>query len=368
MKRATYVEVNTAHLRHNIKAISKLAAPSKVMAVVKANSYGHGIDVIPKILFEEGVDFFAVAFADEAVVLRESGIDSPILVLVPGNSVDAELFCKYDLHALASSMLFMKTLSKEAQQHNTTIKVHLNLDTGMNRDGVPVKDIFDFYSELSAISNLETVGICTHFASSQEDLEFTRYQINLFDETIAQLKSMGCNFDYVHIANSAGFLNFPEARYDYIRPGISLYGVLPRKYLYEKIDLKPVMSLKTKINFIKNIEKGESVGYDRMFIADKPTIVATIPIGYGDGYFKALQGKVDCLIRGRRFPLIGTICMDESMILIGDDETIQYGDEVVLLGRQGDEVIAVEELAKIAGTIPYEILTNLNCRIPRKYV
>lgn len=368
MKRATYVEVDTARLRHNISEIKKLAAPSKVMAVVKANSYGHGIDFVPNILKEEGVDFFAVAFADEAVVLRESGIGSPILVLVPGNSVDAELFCKHDLHALASSMQFMSTLSKEALKHNSTIKVHLNVDTGMNRDGVPVKEIFDFYRELSAIGNLQTVGICTHFASSQEDLEFTRYQIRLFDDTITKLKAMGCNFDYVHIANSAGFLNFPEARYDYIRPGISLYGVLPRKYLYEKIDVKPAMSLKTKINFIKKIEPGESVGYDRLFKADKPTIVATIPIGYGDGYFKALQGKAQCLIRGKRFPLIGTVCMDQSMILIGNDETVQYGDEVVLLGSQGNETITAEELAKIAGTIPYEILTNLNCRIPRKYV
>jgi alanine racemase len=339
MKRATYVEVNTSNLRHNIGAIRQLATPSKVMAVVKANSYGHGIDVVPKILYDEGVDFFAVAFADEAVALRESGIDCPILVLVPGNSVDAELFWKHDLHALASSMDFMKSLSKEAQKHNATVKVHLNLDTGMNRDGVPVKEIFNFYTELSKIQNLLTVGICTHFASSQEDLEFTKCQIDEFDSIIAKLKEMGCRFDYIHIANSAGFLNFPEARYDYIRPGISLYGILPRKYLYEKIDLKPVMSLKTKINFIKKIEVGESVGYDRMYVAEKPTIVATIPIGYGDGYFKALQGKANCLIRGKRFQLIGTICMDQSMILVGDDETIQYGDEVVLMGSQGTQSI-----------------------------
>ncbi len=368
MKRATYVEINTAHLRHNISAIMQLAAPSKVMAVVKANSYGHGIDVVPGLLKNEGVDFFAVAFADEAVALRQAGIDTPILVLVPGNSVDAGLFCIHGLHALASSMEFMKTLSAEARKHNTKIKVHLNVDTGMNRDGVPAAEIFDFYGELSKFDYLNVVGICTHFASSQEDLDFTSYQIKLFDETISKLKAMGCRFDYVHIANSAGFLNFPEARYDYIRPGISLYGVLPRRYLYEKIDIKPALSLKTKINFIKKIGVGESVGYDRLFKADKPTIVATVPIGYGDGYMKALQGKAHCLIRGKRFPLIGTVCMDQSMILIGGDESVQYGDEVVLLGSQGSETITAWELAKIAGTIPYEILTNLNCRIPRKYV
>ncbi len=368
MKRATFVEIDTNNLRHNIKKIQQSIGTSKVLAVVKANCYGHGIDKIPKILQEEGVDFYAVAFADEAIPLREAGIDSPILVLVPGNSIDAELFCNYNLHALASSPEFMHTLSKQAALHNQVISVHLNVDTGMNRDGVPLNQVMEFYEYVRSLKNLEIVGICTHFSSSQSDMEFSRQQIGLFNEITEKLQAAGCNFRYIHIANSAGFINFPDARFNYIRPGISMYGVLPADYLYEKIDLKPVLSLKTKINFIKKIGVGESVGYDRMFKAVKPTTVATIPVGYGDGYFKSLQGKADCLIRGKRFPLIGTVCMDQCMIMIGDDESVQYGDEVVLIGAQGDDYISIDELAEKAGTIPYEIMTNLNSRLPRKYI
>ncbi len=367
MTRSTVAEININNLRYNLSQIKHFLNNSKIMAVVKANAYGHGIVEITRNLVEEGVDFFAVAFADEAEMIRKAGIDKDIVILVPGNSIDSRLFPEYNLQALASSYDFIKNISDQAALMKRTVKVHLNIDTGMNRDGILPSEAEEYYRIFSEMPYINVAGICTHFSSAPTDREFTLKQLQSFNEIIDRFKANGCEFEYIHAANSAGMINYPESHFTHVRPGISLYGLLPDESLYTKIDLKPLLTLKTKVNITRRIKPGDSVGYDRLFIAEKETTIATIPVGYGDGYFKTLTGKAECLIKGKRYKLVGTVCMDQCMVDVGDDD-IRYGDEVILLGRNGKDEISVHELAEKAGTIPYEITSNLNLRVPRKYV
>lgn len=367
MMRSTAAEINTDNLRHNVGELNNISNSSKIMAIIKANAYGHGIIPIAKILQEEGVDFFAVAFPDEAAMLRKAGIKEDILILVPGNSSEYELVCEYNLQVIASSRKYMRKISAEAVKRGVTIKAHLNVDTGMNRDGIAPENVMEFAKEFAQLENIELAGLFTHFATSPTDIEFAKKQLALFNEFTDKLSAEGYDFEYIHAANSGAIINLPEARFTHVRPGISLYGCLPEQYLHDKINLKPVLSLKTKVNIVRRIKPGDSVGYDRLFIADRETTIVNLPIGYGDGFPKRLTSIGECIIRGRKYPIVGSVCMDQCMVNVGDD-IIEQGDEAILIGSQGAHTIKAADIAAKLGTIPYEVLCGITERVPRIYI
>lgn len=365
--RTTIAEINKDNLVGNYLAIRAYAANSGIIAIIKANAYGHGIIGCAKVLEENGVDFFGVAFPDEGIMLREAGIKTPILVLVQSLTSQAKLYCEYDLQPAISSEEFLKQLSKEAVLQNKTVKAHLFIDTGMSRDGISPEYALEFMKKYKALPNIKIHGICTHFATATSDLDFALMQLQRFNNTVNLLKENGFCFDYIHAANTAGLVNFPDAQFNMVRPGISLYGYYPADEIKEKINLKPIMTLKSKVHIVRRINKDDSVGYDRLFIADKPTTIVVVPIGYGDGYFKTLTGKAECIIRGKKYKIVGNICMDECMVDVGND-LIEVNDEVILIGNQANESITIYELADKIGTIPYEITTSITERVPRVFV
>ncbi|MGA2297097.1 MAG: alanine racemase [FCB group bacterium] len=365
--RGTYAEVDLGKLKYNISVLRKYINHKEVLAIVKANGYGHGIVEISKAFRRENVKFLGVAFPEEGIAIRQSGDTEPIVVLVPSLPEEAEDICRYDLQPLASSMDVMEVLSGEAVKQNKNIKVHLMIGTGMNREGVQPWDAVEFMKNVSRLPNLEMIGVCTHFATSTSDYKFVKRQLDLFNDTLEKLNSAGYTFQYTHASNSGAVINFPESHFNLVRPGLMLYGYPPNKSLYENLYLKPVLTLKSKVAFTRSIKKGESVSYERLFIADKPTNIVTIPIGYGDGYFKSLTGRAQCLIKGKRYDIVGAICMDELMADIGDDD-INIGDEVVLIGEQGNEIISAYEIAERAGTIIWEVLTSISARVPRIFI
>jgi alanine racemase len=365
--RATIAEISTENLKYNYKRLREIAPQSKMMAIVKANAYGHGMIDIAKILQSEGVDFFGVAFADEGAILRENGITKPIVVLFPGAIEEAVIYCNYNLQPVASSKRFMSALQNEAEKYGTKLKAHLFIDTGMHREGIKVDMLPDFLDFMSELGNIEMIAACTHFATAPDNIEFANYQLKLFLNTIDDLRTQDYEFEYLHAANSAGIGNFPEAQLNIIRPGLSLYGYAPSDELKDLFHVKPIMKLKSKVIVTHRIKQGESVGYSRLFIADKDTTIATLPIGYGDGFSRLLTGKAECIINGKKYPIVGSICMDACMVDVGDDE-IKPGDAVVLIGEQDKESILATDIAKVINTIPYEVTTSIAARVPRVYV
>ncbi len=336
------------------------------MAVVKANAYGHGIIEISKYLINSGVEYLGVAFTDEGATIRQSGLKNPILVLVPDANGDAENIVNYNLEVAVSSLDFCKKLSEEAKNKNKKIRTHLYIDTGMSRDGIYPEDAMQFLKTFAELPNLEMVGICSHFASSESDRDFSVFQLERFKSCLAELNSVGFRFELIHMANSAGILEFTEAHFNMVRPGLSLYGYSYSNNNNISENLKPVLTLATKVISVRTIQKGDSVGYNRTFISDKPTRIATIPIGYGDGYPRHLTNLSKCIIKSKFYQIVGTICMDESMIDIGFDD-INIGDDVILIGTQDNLFIGADYLAEKSGTITYEILTSISARVPRIY-
>ncbi len=365
--RTTTAYINKKNLRYNIKRIRELAPDSEIMAIVKANAYGHGLLGTAQILRYDGIEFLGVAFANEGVMLRESGDTQPIIVLIPAFPDEAQYFCKYNLQAAISSEEFLVALSNAAQQRNIVVKTHLLIDTGMHRDGVDAKNAVDFMKKFGNLPNIEMHGVATHFATSPTNKDYARKQLKLFNDTLENLKEEGFTFKYIHAANSGALANLPNAYFNLVRPGLALYGYAPSAEVREKLKVKPILSLKSQVIVTRRIEAGESVSYDRLFVAKKQTTIATVPLGYGDGYFKTLTGRAQCLINGKRYPVVGSICMDEIMVDCNNDE-VNPGDEVVLIGKQGNEEILADEIAGWVGTIPYEITTAISARVSRVYI
>ncbi|ROL62031.1 alanine racemase [Bacteroidetes/Chlorobi group bacterium ChocPot_Mid] len=365
--RTTTAYINKKNLRYNIKRIRELSPGSAIMAIVKANAYGHGLLGTAQILRYDGIEFLGVAFANEGVMLRESGDTQPIIVLIPSFPDEAQYFCKYDLQSAISSEEFLLALSKEAQKRNVLVKTHLLIDTGMHRDGIDADNAVEFMKQYGKLPNIDMHGICTHFATSPTNIDYAKKQLKLFNQTLTQLKEAGFEFKYIHASNSGAIANLPDAYFNLVRPGLALYGYAPSAEVREKLKVKPIMTLKSQVVVTRRIQAGESVSYDRLFVAKKPTTIATVPIGYGDGYFKTLTGRAQCLINGKRYPVVGSICMDEIMVDCNDDE-VKPGDEVVLIGKQGSEEILADEIAGWVGTIPYEITTAISARVSRVYI
>lgn len=365
--RSTKAIIDLKRLEHNYNFVRDSAPDSKLMAVVKANAYGHGMIPISAKLRQLGVDFLGVAFADEGAALRNAGDRGDIFVMAPICAPDEiDTIVENDLHSAASTTEYIEMLNNAAIKKGKKAKIHLFIDTGMHRDGVLPENALATMNKTKEFKGVEIAGACTHFASSSLNKEFSYRQLALFNRTISELQVAGFNFPLLHAANSGGFANVPESRLNMIRVGFALYGYAPDESVAEKYDVQPILELKSEVVAVRRVKKDECVGYDFLYTAPRDVNVATVPTGYGDGYFKTLGNKAYCICKGKLRPVIGSVCMDEIMIDCSNDD-VKPGDEVVLIGEDGREFISANTVATWAGTIPYEATTNLSARVPRIY-
>jgi alanine racemase len=367
MTRPTIVEVNLSRLTANYQAIRAAVAPAKVMAVLKANAYGHGLIETARHLVGVGADYLGVAYLEEGIWLRENGIETPILVMGGLLSDQTPLYLEHDLTVTASSVEKLQQIERTAQLLGVRAKVHLKIDTGMERIGVHYYSASSLLETSLACQHCEIEGIYSHFANADAaDLTSARIQLDRFQEVLQFYAKRNLPTPMRHIANSGGILQLPESHLDMVRPGILLYGVYPSAEVQRPVAVQPALSWKSRVVYFKVVLPGHPVSYGSTWQSDVMTRVITIPVGYGDGYFRSMSGQAEVIVRGRRYPVVGRICMDQLMVNIGWDSAYN-GDEVILLGESGDQAITCEQLAAWAGTIPYEILTNINTRVPRVY-
>ncbi|RJP28170.1 MAG: alanine racemase [Candidatus Omnitrophota bacterium] len=364
--RPTWAEINLNNLEYNFKQLSKIVGPGvKVMVTVKADAYGHGLIKVSKKLEALGVDYLGVASIDEGIMLRKAGVNTPILILGVVLKNDIGPIFEYDLSATVCSKELAIALNKKGRMLFKAAKVHVKIDTGMNRIGVLSEDAVRFIKWLKKMEYIDIEGAFTHLAFADLDRNFTNKQINIFSNIISSLGKNNINIPIIHAANSMGVINYKDSHFNMVRPGLVIYGLYPVRDL--KIILKPVLSLKTKIIYKKVVPKGSGISYGHIYITKKRTTIVTLPIGYGDGYPRILSNKADVLIGGRRFRISGRICMDQIMVDVGDFP-VKVGQEVVLIGRQLNNEISAEELSVKSSTIPYEIVCGLGSRIPRVYI
>ncbi len=366
--RPTQVIVDLEALAHNFQEIRRWVHPAGVMAVLKANAYGHGLVPVARLLAHLGADYLGVAVLEEGILLRRAGIRTPILVLggVLGSRIP--LFLKYDLTLTASSMETLRQISEAAGALGRRARVHLKIDTGMERIGVHAENAERFLEEAVRCRHIHLEGIYSHFANADlPDPALTRWQWDRFQEVLGFFERHSLPMPLRHIANSAALVRFPETHLDLVRPGILLYGVYPSEAVPRRLSVRPAITWKTRVVYLKVVPQGRGVSYGWTWRAPRATRVATLPVGYGDGYFRALSNRAQVLLRGRRHPQVGTICMDQMMVQVEQEVPVAVGDEVVLIGCQGPACIPVEEVARWAGTIPYEVLTSINTRVPRVY-
>ena len=361
--RPTWAEINLDNLEHNFFQIKKRLEPgTKILVTVKADAYGHGLVSASERLERCGVDFLGVASIDEGIALRKSGIKSPILILglILKNNL-APLF-EYDLTTSVCDEELSAALNNKARMLRKKANVHIKVDTGMGRIGILHYDAYKLIRKIHGLRHIRVEGVFTHFAFADMNRKFTFYQIDLFDKLISRLISAGMDIPLVHAANSMGVLNYKHSHFNMVRPGLVIYGLYPKENL--KINLKPVLSLKTKVIFVKKVSSGSGISYGHEYVTQKATRIVTLPIGYGDGYPRNLFNKAPVLIGGKRFRICGRICMDQVMVDVGN-APVNIGAEAVLIGTQGKNRITVEELADLSKTIPYEIVCGLGSRIPR---
>jgi len=354
----TWTEVNLDAIAQNVKNIKKLIGKKKeLMAVVKGNAYGHDILEISSVVLENGATRLAVARLEEAIFLRKAGITVPILVLGLTLKPQAESLVSYDITPTVCEFEMIEKLSELAVQMNKMAKIHLKVDTGMGRIGIFPDDVLRFIKRIKALKKVEIEGIFTHFSVADEkDKFYTEEQFRKFIEILTILEKEGIKIPIKHVGNSATLLDLPHMWLDMVRPGLAIYGLYPSKEVKKTINLIPAQQFKTKIVFIKELPRGESISYGRTYITKRRMRVASLPVGYADGYNRLLSNQGEVLVRGQRVPIIGRVCMDQCMIDVTNLTQVEIGDEVVLWGRQGEEMITVEEIAQKIRTINYEIV------------
>ncbi len=365
-----YADVDLGAVEDNVKALKKLAAPqAKVMAVVKADGYGHGDAAIAKAVYSL-VYGYAVATLDEAVNLRENGIDKPILVLGVVNPDEYKTLVEKEAAATVFDYGTAKRLSEAAKALGKKAVCHIKVDTGMRRIGLePDADGADTIRRIMKLENLDVEGIFTHFAGSDmADKTSAQKQLNAFQHFLSVLEKENIRFRIRHCANSAAVIDMPQACMDMVRLGIAMYGMYPSDEVDKsRVSLRPAMELKSHVTMVKTVPAGEPVSYGGTFVTQRETKLATVSVGYGDGYPRALSSKGYVLIRGRRAPIIGRVCMDQMMVDATGIEDIRCNDIVTLFGHDGNSTITVEEIAALAGTFNYEFVCDLNKRVPRNY-
>jgi len=377
--RATRAEINLKAFKHNLQNLKALlGSETGIMAVIKADAYGHGALPCAKAAVEAGVDYLGAGVIEEGIELRKNGIKDPILILgsiFPDETAD---LVRYNLSTILCTPHLAEALSREARKQNKTVNIHIKVDTGMNRLGVLPENLLALTEKIGNLPNLKIEALSTHFSSADDDdLSITKHQIELFQKALINLNMAGITPPLTHLANTSALFRFPESRSKMVRPGLILYGALPSPVLTpvvqkvcqkENLDnFAPVMQWKSKIILLKSVQKGQALSYSRKFHTQRDSRIATLPIGYADGLPRVLSNNMEVLVNGKRVPQVGTICMDMTLIDVTEVPDAQTEDEVVIFGKQGEEVIQVEELAEKANTLPYEILCSVGKRVPRIY-
>ena len=370
INRPTILEVNLESIAKNTRKLKKIVGDVELMAVVKADAYGHGFEAVSRICLKNGATWLGVATIDEAIKLRDKGFLEPILVfsgLLPKN---LEICEKYNIDVTIQDRFFFRNYKISGIKLLKGLNIHLKIDTGMHRLGILPREIPEFLEESKKFREFSIRGIWTHFPEAgNENKSFTNNQIRLFNKCIKKSESiLKKNIKYKHSANSAAILNHKNSYYNMVRPGLGIYGYYDEQHLSKKAVLLPAMRLLSKIVAIRNIDKGESISYGRTYTAKKTMKIATVPIGYADGYNRLNSNCGYVLLRGNRTKVVGRVCMDQIMIDVSDFKDLQHGEEIVLLGRQGSEEISIYEMMKILDTIPNDILVNFGKRIDKVYV
>ena len=364
--RSTKAIVHLGAIAHNVAQIRKrIGSDREIMAVVKANGYGHGAVEVSLSALKSGANSLGVAVPEEGEELRKAGIDVPITVLGLIQPEEAHKVIDFGLEQTICSLEVAEALNQIASNEGTVVNVHIKIDTGMGRVGVQPMDALAFVRMIGRLKNLSLKGIFSHFSCADEvDKTFAKKQVEIFDGVVREIEASGIRILKRHMANSAAILDLPESYYDLVRPGIMIYGLYPSPEVSHSIELKPAMTFMTRVTFVKKVPSGTSISYGRTFITDKEIPVATLPVGYADGYSRALSGRGEVLIKGLRAPLIGRICMDMCMIDVSEVENVQPGDDVILLGKG----LPVDEVAEKLGTINYEVVCAIGKRVPRVYM
>ena len=376
MPTTTWVEVDLSAIQSNVQAIKAYTQGKSLIAVIKADAYGHGAMPVAEALCEEAA-MYAVATVAEAVAVRTAGIRKPVLVLFNALPAQVETIIDYQLTPSVYEPTLCNTLSRTAQAKRTSVKVHLDVDTGMNRSGIWYTEGVNFLKWLTSLEGIEIEGIFTHFATADEaDKSHAHLQLARFKSVLSALSKLNLRPPIVHAANSAAALTLPDSHFDAVRVGLGLYGVYPSPEVKQAspVSLCPALSWKARLICLRQSRQGEGVSYGRTYTVTQPTQLATLPVGYADGYSRALSNRSEALIGGARCQQVGSVCMDGTIFRIappeGEDPNppLRIGDEAVLIGKQGDLEITIDQVAKRAGTISYEILTGIGERISRVYV
>lgn len=366
-----WAEINIEGLNHNLMEIRRIISSRvRLMAVVKANAYGHGMIEIAKQAVKSGADMLGIARLEEGIKLREAGLERPILIFGFTPQAQALRLVEYDLTQTVFSLKSAEALSETALACGKKIRVHLKIDTGMGRLGFWSEKISRVVDQVIATANLpdlEIEGIYTHFASADWlDKSYVQRQYDLFFDILNRLRLKGFQVPLRHAANSAAIIDIPETHLDMVRAGIMIYGLYPSgEVKKERVNLKPVMTLKTRVVHVKRVPAGFKVSYGSTYETTETTLIATVAIGYSDGLNRLLSSRGNMLLHGRKVPIAGRVCMDMTMLDAGNIPNLQVGDEVVVFGEQGDEAITVDEIAKITNTINYEVVTGISGNIPK---
>jgi len=370
--RDTRAHVSLDNIKSVVRNIVKATGDDvSVMAVVKADAYGHGAVKVARAALASGASSLAVAYPQEAVELRGCGIDAHTLVmgLLPSNSPDAVDALIATGAAQAVADLDTPRILGARAPSERPVPVHIKVDTGMGRIGIPPEETLSYIEALRTIPGIIIEGIFTHFPSADEaDLSFTERQIAAFTELLQILKGSGIDIPLRHMANSAGILACKDSYVNMVRPGIMLYGLYPSSDVEKSIPLSPALRWTSAVRFLKSVPPGTPISYGRTFVTSRPSVIATLPVGYADGFNRLLSNKGSVLVKGRRAPIVGRVCMDMTMIDVTDIPGVSVNDEVVLIGSQGDDGITADEMATLLGTINYEVTCAISKRVPRIYI
>ena len=355
------IEIDLEGLRHNLAQVRNLVGQStSILAVVKSDAYGHGMAEVALELENQGVQYLGVSTCREGVTLRKKGIKAPILMLLGLEKDEFSIAIQHSLTPVLYRSDVANGISSAALAAGIQVPVHLKVDTGMGRLGVPYSEAENFFKSIKSLRGIRVEGLLSHFASADEhDKSFSNLQLERFRQVLAQAENIGLTFHYTHIANSAGVIDLPDSYLQLVRPGLMLYGAPPSQELHHPVSLRPVMTLKTRVLQLKEVGSGSPIGYGCTHVTSRPSRIATLAIGYDDGYDRLLSNKGEVLIRHCRAPVVGRISMCLTTVDVTEVEGVQADDEVVLLGRQGDQEITADEIAAKIGTINYEIFCNL---------
>ena len=367
--RPTHCSIDHAALRWNLQQIrTRVGAQVKILSMVKANAYGHGALAVAKTLLAAGGDALGVATLDEGFELRQSGTGAPIIVVAGVYADQLQQFISHSLTPVIYDLSGLTELEGAVAKRGATLDIHLKIDTGMGRLGLRASELDNWLPRLKALRALKIAGVFSHFSTAESvDGDYTKKQLEVFTGVVTRLRAAAMT-PLFHFANSAATITQPAAYFGMVRPGIMLYGAYPSPAMAQQITLKPVLSWHTKILQLKKVPAGTSISYGQTFVTKRESVIATLPVGYADGYQRILSNRGEVLVRGKRAPVAGRVCMDLTMLDVTDIRNVQQGDEVVLLGRQGDAEITADEMAAWANTISYEIFTSIGARVPRIHI